>query len=68
MNLWQWWSDWRTSARNNKIEAMQQQGKCPDCRGRGIQLVPNEYYYTDPLSCPGCEGSGLFSDWENAYH
>ncbi|MFZ4450344.1 hypothetical protein [Salibacterium aidingense] len=68
MNLWNMWTDWRESAKQKRIDAMEKEGKCPDCRGRGIQLIPNEYYYTDPLYCPGCEGSGLFSDWQNRYY
>ncbi|ERI07488.1 hypothetical protein HMPREF0083_04432 [Aneurinibacillus aneurinilyticus ATCC 12856] len=57
-------SEWKTARYEKKIAEMKEQGKCPDCRGRGFNpvMLP-EFYYMNNYDCPGCNGSGLFSDW-----
>ncbi|MCI1763221.1 hypothetical protein [Heyndrickxia oleronia] len=43
---------------------MESKGFCPDCRGKGINhLALSEYYYSTSIECPGCNGSGTYTDW-----
>jgi DnaJ-class molecular chaperone len=57
-------SEWKTARYEKKISEMRSQGICPDCHGKGFHSLPlNEFLYTDVYDCPGCNGSGLFSDW-----
>ncbi|WP_342430756.1 hypothetical protein [Neobacillus sp. FSL H8-0543] len=45
---------------------MKDQEKCPDCHGRGFTVYPyNEYAYFNSFECPGCQGSGAYTDWYN---
>ncbi|WP_232725478.1 hypothetical protein [Bacillus sp. FJAT-44742] len=44
---------------------MDKQGKCPECRGTGYQISAMEAMYSALYDCSGCNGSGLFTDWEN---
>ncbi|PTY76650.1 methionine aminopeptidase [Heyndrickxia sporothermodurans] len=54
-------SNWKTERYERHIEEMHDLGKCPDCRGRGFTLPLNAYAAV--YECPGCNGSGLYSDW-----
>lgn len=44
---------------------MEEKGLCPECYGKGFHtFTGHEYsFYGSTLDCPGCEGSGLYSDW-----
>ncbi|WP_146811815.1 MULTISPECIES: methionine aminopeptidase [Aneurinibacillus] len=56
--------EWKAALYEKKIAKMQAQGKCPDCNGIGANpLIMHEFAYIDRYDCPGCNGSGLFSDW-----
>ncbi|MEW9667918.1 methionine aminopeptidase [Ammoniphilus sp. 3BR4] len=67
MGLFQLLSDWKEANYQKKVTEMQSQGKCPDCLGRGYNpVILSGYYYMSSLDCPGCNGSGLFSDWTQA--
>jgi len=58
-------NQWNKERMEKKISTMQAQGKCPTCSGRGIDypLGFHDFYYPSVMDCPGCNGSGLFSDW-----
>ncbi|HJV16566.1 MAG TPA: methionine aminopeptidase [Bacillales bacterium] len=65
MGLIQSYNQWLETRHQNHIANMQSQGKCPDCNGRGFTVYPyNEFAYYSSFECPGCQGSGLFSAWE----
>lgn len=70
MRWFQALSDWRTSMYEKKIAKMEQQGRCPDCRGFGyIPSMISEMNYMgslDPYECPGCQGSGQFEQWKES--
>ncbi|RXT15414.1 methionine aminopeptidase [Ammoniphilus sp. CFH 90114] len=64
MGLIQAFIDWKNANHERKVSEMGAQGKCPDCFGRGFNPVMlSGFYYTSVLDCPGCNGSGLFTDW-----
>ncbi|WP_240374914.1 methionine aminopeptidase [Bacillus piscicola] len=64
MNVWQSFKDWRQEKYEQKIDKMRVEGKCPDCRGKGFTIMSGDYLHASPLDCAGCNGSGVFSDWE----
>jgi DnaJ-class molecular chaperone len=54
---------WNAARYERKLSEMRAKEICPDCSGRGINTMAlYEFLYTD-YDCPGCSGSGLFSDW-----
>jgi DnaJ-class molecular chaperone len=59
-------SEWK-QARYEKVKAeMEYLGRCPDCKGRGFTSSLTSVYtptYDAFFDCPGCSGSGLYSDW-----
>jgi len=57
-------SNW-VAARYEKNKAeMEALGLCPDCNGKGFNSFNiYEYYYTNPLDCPSCNGTGSYTDW-----
>lgn len=65
MRLLQSINEWNKGRVEKKNSAMQAQGKCPTCYGRGIDypLGFHDFYYPSVTDCPGCNGSGLYSDW-----
>lgn len=64
MGLLNSFQDWKASRYEKKISEMQSQGICPDCHGKGVNTFPlNDYYLANVYDCPGCNGSGSFSDW-----
>ncbi|MFB4162812.1 methionine aminopeptidase [Alteribacillus sp. JSM 102045] len=67
MGLFSSIKEWKKARQEKHIANMEAKGICPDCRGRGFDLYyPVEYYTTTPsVECPGCNGSGLFSDWNS---
>lgn len=67
MGLFQAITEWREENYKKKIDKSRIQGKCPDCSGNGYyHWALNEFAIASAelLSCQGCDGSGLFSDWE----
>lgn len=66
MGLLNAFNEWRTTRQENHVSRMKENNKCPDCYGRGFLVYPaNEYIYSNSFDCPGCNGSGLYNDWEN---
>ncbi|WP_027725538.1 hypothetical protein [Tuberibacillus calidus] len=65
MGLFQAISNWQTERYQRHVSRMQALDKCPDCRGRGFINVLS-FDYAMPYECPGCNGSGSYSDWENS--
>ncbi|MDQ0268196.1 methionine aminopeptidase [Cytobacillus purgationiresistens] len=68
MGLFQAFNEWKASMNEKHVSKMKELDKCPDCRGRGFPYYPgNEYMFLDDeaIYCASCEGSGLYSAWEN---
>lgn len=66
MGLLKTFNNWRSARQENFISNMSLQNKCPDCRGKGYNIYPaaSEFIpYDNTYDCPGCNGSGLFTDW-----
>ncbi|PLT31887.1 methionine aminopeptidase [Peribacillus deserti] len=64
MGLFSKFSEWNHARQEKFLSEMEALGSCPDCRGRGFNsYTPNEFYYSNVYDCPGCNGSGLYSDW-----
>lgn len=58
---------WREDRYEKRVADMQVKGLCPDCRGSGLStLALNEFLHTNFYDCPGCNGTGLFSEWEDS--
>lgn len=59
-------NQWKNTRYENHLSVMKEQNKCPDCYGRGFYTFSaNEFFYhAAPYDCPGCNGSGRYSDWE----
>ncbi|MCM3163035.1 methionine aminopeptidase [Metabacillus litoralis] len=55
---------WMEKRRKNHIEKMKSLGKCPDCRGYGVVIVPMHYIGSN-VECYTCKGTGEYSVWEN---
>ncbi|SET98830.1 hypothetical protein SAMN05421676_11349 [Salinibacillus kushneri] len=65
MGIFQSINGWKENLREKRRATMEAKGYCPECRGRGFNVVPySEAYYIPPMDCTGCDGSGLYSDWE----
>lgn len=65
MGLLNSYIQWKENRYQNHVSNMKDQGKCPDCHGRGYTVYPyNEFAYFNSFECPGCQGSGNYSDWE----
>ncbi|MBD8070527.1 methionine aminopeptidase [Bacillus sp. PS06] len=57
-------SEWKNERHHQHLTQMKSIGKCPECNGS--RIVPTfRAIYNGPPLCPGCEGSGLYSDWKN---
>lgn len=64
MGLLNAFNEWKTTRYENRIAKMKEENKCPDCNGRGFLTYPaSEYAFYNNLDCPGCDGSGQFTDW-----
>lgn len=65
MGLLHSFQQWRAARHAKHISRMKEENKCPDCYGRGFVIYPaNEFTFFDgSYDCPGCDGSGLFTDW-----
>ncbi len=57
-------TEWKNQRFQNHMTHMKSIGKCPECNGSRITPTFRAMYTAPPL-CPGCNGSGLFSDWDN---
>ena len=57
-------TSWQHERYQRHLSKMQQLEKCPNCHGRGF-INTISFDYAMPYECPGCSGSGAFSDWEN---
>lgn len=65
MGLLNRFSQWQNDRYQKRVAEMQSKGLCPDCRGSGLSMLAlNEFLHTNFYDCPGCNGSGLYSDWE----
>lgn len=65
MGLINSFNQWRETRYQNHVSHMRTQEKCPDCYGRGFTVYPyNEFAYYNSVECPGCQGSGSYSDWD----
>jgi len=62
MGLFNAISSWQADRYQKHVTKMQTLDKCPDCRGRGY-INTISFDYAMPYECPGCNGSGSFSDW-----
>jgi DnaJ-class molecular chaperone len=67
MGLLNAFNDWRNLRHENHLSQMKDLNKCPDCYGRGFLVYPAiEYlYHSFSSECPGCNGSGHYSEWES---
>ncbi|MED1203403.1 methionine aminopeptidase [Heyndrickxia acidicola] len=54
-------SNWQEQRYEKLKLTMQEQGKCPDCKGRGF--MPLYTPYSAPYQCTSCEGSGMYDAW-----
>lgn len=69
MGIWSFLSEWKNAQYEKRVSEMQALNKCPDCQGKGFQAIMLQgFYYTGSFDCYGCDGSGLFSDWEKPSH
>lgn len=65
MGLFNVYNHWNKTRYQNFVSTMKEQGKCPECRGKGYIVHPyNEFTFYNSYDCPGCHGSGLYQDWE----
>jgi DnaJ-class molecular chaperone len=66
MGLLNSFNEWRANRHEKHLTNMKDANKCPECYGRGFSIYPgNEYaYHSNLYDCPGCNGGGTYSDWE----
>ncbi|MFD2443792.1 methionine aminopeptidase [Bacillus sp. CGMCC 1.16607] len=66
MGLLSAFNDWRASRYENHVTQMKEENKCPDCSGQGYFIYPTTdfTYNANTFDCVGCNGSGLYSEWE----
>lgn len=55
--------NWFEKRKKVHQEKMMKLGKCPDCRGYGVVIVPIHYAGSN-IECYKCNGTGKFSEWE----
>ncbi|MCP8615731.1 methionine aminopeptidase [Salirhabdus salicampi] len=64
MGFMQSLSAWNQERKEKRLSQYEEQGLCPDCRGKGFHmLVQTETFYSPPYDCYGCNGSGSYTDW-----
>jgi DnaJ-class molecular chaperone len=58
-------TEWNKARREKHYSIMREKGHCPQCNGRGFHTYAGHEYafYSSSLDCPGCEGSGSYTDW-----
>lgn len=62
-------SEWKQARYEKMKTEMESLGRCPDCRGRGFTSSLTSVYtptYDAIFDCPGCNGSGQFTDWNSS--
>ncbi|MBP2239614.1 DnaJ-class molecular chaperone [Cytobacillus eiseniae] len=66
MGILNTFNEWRATRYEKHVSRMKSDNKCPECYGRGFPIYPGtEYaYYTNIVECPGCGGTGVYTDWE----
>ncbi|HYK73332.1 MAG TPA: methionine aminopeptidase [Pseudoneobacillus sp.] len=66
MGLINAFNEWKSAKYDNHVSQMKEINKCPDCYGKGYVIYPvMEFTYQNISSdCPGCNGSGQYSDWQ----
>lgn len=59
---------WRKQQVEKKMAKHRERNTCPDCYGRGYTALAFSeaafVYSSDQWLCPGCGGSGKYTDWE----
>jgi DnaJ-class molecular chaperone len=67
LNFIKAFGDWNVAKQEKYISRMKEKNKCPDCRGLGIfNHSGYEFsYYSTNLDCSGCNGTGMFSTWDD---
>lgn len=64
MGLFHAVSQWVETRNKKRIVNFELQGTCPACQGKGFNMLESEMLLTNSYyDCPGCNGSGSFSDW-----
>lgn len=64
MGLLDTFSRWLEMKNQKRIEFSKAQGTCPECQGKGVNMLGMEHYtMSSHYVCTGCSGSGSFSDW-----
>ncbi len=57
-------NSWMKARNERRLADMEAKGICPDCYGKGYNTYAlNEFTYSNLYDCPGCSGSGLYTDW-----
>lgn len=57
-------TSWMAAQNERRKAEMEAKGICPDCYGKGYNIYAlNEFTYSNLYDCPGCNGSGQYSDW-----
>lgn len=57
--------NWISKRKKVHEDKMKKLGKCPDCRGYGVVIVPM-HYAGSSIECYRCNGTGKFSEWEKS--
>jgi DnaJ-class molecular chaperone len=58
-------NEWRRARNEKHITRMREDNRCPLCNGKGFVLYRGFDYAMDSFDCAGCNGTGLFSEWED---
>ncbi|MFC0470907.1 methionine aminopeptidase [Halalkalibacter kiskunsagensis] len=56
-------SQWTEMRKKKRIENFKSQGTCPNCQGKGFNILESEMMMGTCYDCAGCSGSGSFSAW-----
>ncbi|WP_100407474.1 methionine aminopeptidase [Bacillus solitudinis] len=54
---------WTETRKSKRIADFELEGTCPNCQGRGFNMLESEIMMGSFNDCTGCRGSGSFSDW-----
>ncbi|MCL7749788.1 methionine aminopeptidase [Halalkalibacter alkaliphilus] len=65
MGIMNVFGDWIEKRNERRIELCKSQGICPECQGKGFNLLGTEVYMVNSsyYHCAGCNGSGSYFDW-----
>ncbi|MFD1738463.1 methionine aminopeptidase [Bacillus salitolerans] len=66
MGLFNKLSEWNASRQEKYVSTMREKGRCPQCGGLGIYgYSAYEFsYYNNNLDCTGCNGTGMYTKWD----